>query len=175
MTTRLIAEFAQPESIIGAIRQVRAAGHRARDAFTPFPVEDVAQELGLPRSRLRFIMLLVGVAVAVFAYALQWYSAVIDLPINSGGRPLNSWPVFLLAPFEVGVFAAALAGFVTMLWQCGLPRLHDAVFTVPGFERATQDRFFLLAEARAADEGGVALRHLLQDVGALAVTEVREG
>ena len=90
--------------------------------------------------------------VAVLAFGLQWYSAVIDYPLNSGGRPLNSWQVFLLVPFEVGVFAAALCGVVALLWSCGLPRLHHPLFEVPGFERATQDRFFLLAAAGENDD-----------------------
>jgi len=113
-------------------------------------------------------------AVAAFAFALQYYSAVFAYPINSGGRPLNSWPVFLLVPFEVGIFSAALAGILAFLWSCRLPRLHDPLFAIPGFERATQDRFFLLATADNNDDATLALRHLLEEAGALVVTEVRQ-
>jgi hypothetical protein len=119
-------------------------------------------------------MLIGGLAVAFFAFGLQYYSAVFAYPINSGGRPLNSWPVFLLVPFEVGIFAAALAGIIAFLHSCRLPRLHDPLFAIPGFERATQDRFFLLAAAAQDDEAGRALRHLLEQSGALVVTEVRK-
>jgi hypothetical protein len=44
---------------------------------------------------------------------------------------------------------------------------------VPGFERATQDRFFILAETDVVTEG-VRLRHVLEDAGALVVTQVWE-
>ena len=92
--------------------------------------------------------------VAAFAFGLQWYSAVIAYPINSGGRPLNSWQVFWLVPFEVGVFAAALCGVIALFWSCGLPRLHHPLFEIPGFERATQDRFFLLATPETERRSG---------------------
>jgi hypothetical protein len=170
----LLAEFADPASLIAAMRSVRAARFRIADAFTPFPLDEVVQTIAPERPLIRPVMLAAGVLVAALAYVVQWYSAVIDYPIDSGGRPLHSWPVFLLVPFEVGVFVAAVAGLLAFLWECGLPRLHDSVFGVPGFERATDDRFLLLAEAPGAPDEGVRLRHILADAGALVVTEMRE-
>jgi hypothetical protein len=119
-------------------------------------------------------MLAGGLLVAAFAFALQWYSAVIAYPINSGGRPLNSWQVFWLVPFEFGIFAAALCGVIALLWSCGLPRLHHPLFEIPGFERASQDRFFLLAASEPNDEAVRELRHILETAGAVVVTEVRQ-
>jgi hypothetical protein len=173
MNGHLIAEFANPEVLHAALRRVKEAGHQALDAFTPYPVDGLDEDLGIARSRIRYAMLVGGLVVAACAFGLQWYSAVIDYPLNSGGRPLNSWQVFLLVPFEVGVFAAALSGVIAFLWSCGLPRLHHPLFEIPGFERATQDRYFLLAAAKAGEAVGD-LRHLLEAAGAVVVTEVRQ-
>ena len=118
-------------------------------------------------------MLAGGVIAAAFAFGLQCYSAVIDYPLNSGGRPLFSWQVFLLVPFEVGIFAAALSGVIALLWSCGLPALHHPLFEIPGFERATQDHFFLLAQAKLDDGAALDLRHVLETSGAVVVTELR--
>ena len=169
MTAKLVAEFLDGEALKAALERVRSAGHAALEAFAPYPIEGLAEQLGQGRSAIRGVMLAGGLGAAAFAFALQWYSAVIDYPINSGGRPLNSWQVFLLVPFEVGVLAAALAGVITFLWSCRLPRLHDAMFEIPGFERATQDRYFLLA---ASDGDPNELRTVLRDAGAVAVTEL---
>jgi Protein of unknown function (DUF3341) len=174
MTGPLLAEFRDPETLSHALAQVKQARFRALDAFTPYPVEGLAEELTVGTSAIRPVMLAGGLAVAAFAFALQWYSAVINYPINSGGRPLNSWQVFWLVPFEVGVFAAALCGVIALFWSCGLPRLHHPLFEVPGFERATQDRFFLLAAPEADDEPTLDLRHLLEAAGAVVVTEVHQ-
>ena len=173
MSGNLIAEFRNPEVLNAALRRVKEAGHQALDTFTPYPVEGLDEELGIAPSRIRYAMLAGGLIVAACAFGLQWYSAVIDYPLNSGGRPLNSWQVFLLVPFEVGVFAAALSGVVAFLWSCGLPRLHHPLFEIPGFERATQDHYFLLVAAKA-DEAVGDLRHVLEAAGAVVVTEVRQ-
>jgi hypothetical protein len=179
MNGSLIAEFENPEALCTALRLVKGSDHRAIDAFTPYPIDGLAEELGIPASRIRYAMLAGGLIVAAFAFALQWYSAVIDYPLNSGGRPLNSWQVFLLVPFEVGVFAAALCGVVAFLRACDLPKLHHPLFEIPGFERATQDHFFLLVAAKAAEAkaNGDAihdLRSILHAAGATVVTEVRQ-
>jgi predicted membrane-bound mannosyltransferase len=171
MSAKLLAEFLEPDALKAAVTHVRTAGFVALQAFTPYPIDGLAEQLGQDRSNIRPAMLTAGLGTAAFAFALQWYSAVIDYPIISGGRPLNSWQVFLLVPFEVGVFAAALAGVLAFLWSCRLPRLHDALFEIPGFERATEDRYFLLT---ACDGDLRRLRTALRDAGAVSVTELRQ-
>ena len=174
MSGTLIAEFKTSDALRAALRQVKEGGHHALDAFTPYPLEGLDAELEIQPSRIRYAMLAGGLIVAAFAFALQWYSAVIDYPLNSGGRPLNSWQVFLLVPFEVGVFAAALCGVIAFLRSCGLPRLHHPLFEIPGFERATQDRFFLLVAAKKTEKALRNLRNALEAAGAMVVTEVRQ-
>lgn len=174
MSDTFLAEFETPETLAMVLREVREAGHSPLDAFTPFPVNEIETEIDCEPSRIRLVMLVIGVLVAAGAYFVQWWSAVYAYPLNVGARPLNSWPVFLLAPFEVGVLAAAIAGLVAFCRSCGLPRLHHALFEVPGFERATDDRFFLLVRSAPSDDRGLALRHMLEHRGALVVTELRE-
>ena len=171
MSRPLLAEFETPEALVRALRLARADGHRAIDAFSPFPVEDLAAALDPPRVPVRPIMAAAGFGAAAAMYALQWYGAVHAYPLNSGGRSLHSWPVFLLVPFEVGVLAAAVAGFAAFLWGCGLPRLHHPLFAMPRFERASQDRFLLLVAPRGPAEG---LRRTLEEAGARLVSDLHE-
>ena len=169
MSTPLLAEFETPDALLDGYRRARAEGHRALDAFTPFPLEDLSEAFGPPPRLIRPVMALAGFGAAGAMYLLQWWSAVHAYPLNSGGRPLHSWPVFLLVPFEFGILAAAIAGFVSFLAACGLPRLHHALFTMPQFERASQDRFLLLV---APKDDPAPLRHLLEEAGASLVAEM---
>jgi len=171
MTTQFVAEFETVEGLVSAARQLRQDGHRLLDAFTPFPVAELDGILALKSSNIRLVMLAAGIIMAASAYGLQWYSSVIEYPLDVGGRPLHSWPVFLLAPFEVGMLVAVFSGLVALLWNCGLPRLHHPVFDIAGFERASQDRFFLLTAA-SDEQDQHTLHHALERTGALSVSEM---
>jgi len=169
VTTPLLAEFETPEALVDGYRRARVAGHRTLDAFTPFPLETFSDAFNPPPRWIRPAMAVGGFGAAGAMYLLQWWSAVYDYPLNSGGRPLHSWPVFLLVSFEVGILAAAVCGFIALLVTCGLPRLHHPLFQMPQFERASQDRFLLLVVPK--DEPGP-LRDLLEASGARLVAEL---
>ncbi len=171
MTKPLVAEFSDADSLVSAAIRLKQEGHQLLDAFTPFRLPELDEVLPVETGGVRRAMLLGGLAVAAFAYFLQWYSSVIDYPLNTGSRPLHSWPVFLLVPFEVGMLAGALSGFVAFLWNCRLPSLYHPVFDTTDFARATQDRFFLLAAQTAEEERTASLRETLKRSGALTVLE----
>jgi hypothetical protein len=172
MNRALIAEFDDAVRFAEAVRTLERGGAKPLDALTPFPMPEVASAIiGDGPSPIRAIMALAGFGAAIFAYLLQWYSAVFAYPIDSGGRPFNSWPIFVLVPFEVGIFAAAVAGFVVFLVGAGLPRLNHPLFEYPGLGRASQDRFLVLF-ARAPSEGANEdMRHALLRAGAISVGE----
>jgi len=168
----VIAEFGNPGALSAAARRVREQGFRPVDALTPCPVEGLDEPLALPPSPIRWPMLIAALGVAAFAYALESWSAILAYPIESGGRPLHSWPVYLLVPFEVGVLAAGLAGFIALLFLCGLPRLHHPLFDWDAVERATDDRYFLLMAAPDNEDESGRLRALLADLKALRVRDM---
>jgi hypothetical protein len=171
MTVMLLAEFRDSDALVAAARAL-PPGMRAHDAYTPFPVPGLAEVLGAPTSRIRIPMFLGFVGIAGGAYFMEWYSAVFDYPFNSGGRPLHSWPVFVLFPFEIGILAAAVAGLLALFWRSGLPRLNHPLFDISRFAAASQDRFFLAAEPPAPAFDARRLHAALVRHGAVMVTEV---
>lgn len=172
--SEILALFDSEAAAVEAGRLLRARGCLLRDALSPYPVPELAALAGTPPAGLRWPMAFCGFGAAALAYWLQWWSAVHAYPIDSGGRPLHSWPVFLLVPFEVGILAAGLAGCVAFLLRCRLPRLHHPLFDLPGTERLSQDRFALLI-APPPRTSPAALADLLFACGALSVTETGRG
>ncbi len=142
----LVATFHTPEALMRAAEKAKEEGFPSEDALTPFPVAGIDGVLGLKQANIRRPMAIAGFSAAAFAYALEWYSAAIAYPYDLGGRPFNSWPVFLLFPFELGILVAAITGFVALLIHCGLPSPHHSLFDVRGVERASSDRFLLAVE-----------------------------
>ena len=119
MTAVLLAAFPQPQALIAAARASRDADHRVVDAYSPYPLDELSELLDAPVSRLRLMMLLGGVLVAALAFGTEYYTAVIDYPYNSGGRPLNSWPALLVVPFATAFLGPTIAGFITFLVETG--------------------------------------------------------
>jgi hypothetical protein len=143
----LLAEFQKPEEVLGATRRARQEGYTLMDAYTPYPVEGLAAELGMRNTGIPFVVLMAGLVGAAAGYAMQYYTMAVDYPFNIGGRPYHSWPVFIPIAFEVMVLVAGFAALLGMLLLNGLPRPYHPVFNVPRFVEASQDRFFLCIEA----------------------------
>lgn len=167
--TWLLAEFAGADGLLAAARQARAAGYARLEAYAPCAVPGLDEALGLGETGVPPLMLAFGTLGGTGAFLLQAYLAAVDYPLNAGGRPFFSWPPFVLVAFELTVLGAALAGFIGMLALNGLPRLHHPVFEAPGFERCSQDRYFL---ALGTAHDPAAARAFLEGLGALAVREV---
>jgi hypothetical protein len=139
----MLAEFDEPEALTRAVRAAKDAGYTRLDAFAPFPVQDVADELGAKPTIIPWITLVAAfVGAAIQYYSQHWMNAV-DYPLNVGGRPLESWPAFIPATIIVAILWGGAATLLGLLMILRLPRLHHPLFEVESFARASEDRFFL--------------------------------
>ncbi len=168
----LIAEFEKPEALVEGIRSARERGFRRMEAYTPFSIEAVDEAMENPRSKLPLIVLCGGIFGFSAAWLLQYYVAVFHYPINVGGRPLNSWPSFIVIMFEMTILCAALSGFFGLWITCGLPRPYHPLFNVPQFQLASRNRFFLCIESDDPLFDTGATRDFLYRLDPLSVSEV---
>jgi hypothetical protein len=168
----LMAEFGSADALIAAARQAHAAGYRRMDAYTPYPIDELSEALGLKRSKLPPIVLTGGLLGGLGGYFLQYWVNVIHLPLNVGGRPFHSWPAFIVPTFECTILAAALSAVLGMFFLNGLPHPYHPVFNVPRFALASRDRYFLVIEAQDPQFDPQATRQLFLDLNASEVSEV---
>ena len=174
-TQGLLVEFASGEELLNAVRRVRRElPNFAFEAYSPCAVEGMDEALGYRRDGVASWMLLGAVIGGVGTYALEWYSAVFNYPINVGGRPTASWPAFLPAALEMTVLGAAVFGVLAMLIGNGLPRLNHPLFDAKAFERASADRFFMLVHWHDPNIDIQPVRELCRSLSALAVEEVSQ-
>lgn len=143
----LMAEFDTPTALVSAARAAREKGYRKLDAYSPFPIEELSDALHLHKNKLPLIVLIGGICGGLTGYLLQYYVTVWDFPINIGGRPLHSWPAYIIITFEMTILFAAISAVLGLLALCGLPMPYHPTFNVPRFALASRNRFFLCIEA----------------------------
>ncbi len=168
----LMAEFRTADQLLAATQRTRAAGYRKIDAYTPYPVEGLAEALNFRHTHISLIVFIGGLLGAVTGYALQYWTMAVDYPINVGGRPLNSWPMFVPVVFELTILFAALFAVFGMLALNGLPMPYHPVFNVERFLRASRDRFFLLIDGSDPKFDYDATRQFLQSLNPREVSDV---
>lgn len=168
----LMAEFTQAKDVLEATRRVRSEGYRDVEVYTPFPVEGLSESIGFSRNRVAVVVFCGGLIGGIGGYFMQWFSAVKDYPFNIGGRPLHSWPAFLIPTFEMVVLGAALCAFFGMLILNGLPKLHHPVFNTPRFDLAMRNGFFLCIKTSDPHFDRENTARLLDDLGPARVSEI---
>ena len=174
MRTGTLAEMGTPEEMLHAVGELRRAGYQRLDAFSPYPVPGAEQALGLPRSRLDWIVFPFAMGGAGLGMVIQILCNASDYPINVGGRPLLSLPAFIPITFETGVLVSSFAAIFTWLVLAGLPELHAPIFDVDGFNRASIDRFWVGVDERDPKYDADDVERLLHRLGAISVHRAKE-
>ncbi len=168
----ILAEFADADELVTAAARIYDLGYRYVECYSPLPVEGAADAVGYHRTRMPLVVLCGGTVGGLGGFALQYWTTVISYPLDIGGRPLFSWPSFVPVVFEMTVLVAALSAVLGMLAMNGLPQPHHPLFAVKGFERATQDRFFLSIRAHDPKFDPQQTRQTLQELGGQEIVDV---
>lgn len=170
----LLAEYDDPDKLVAAARQARAADYHKLDGFSPFPVEGLAEAVGYGYTLMPLIVLLGGILGAVLGFFMQYFAYVHDYPLNVGGRPLNSWPAFFPVSFELCILTASIFGLLGLFALNGFPMPYHPVFNEPRFNLASRDRFFLLIQAEDPQFDVEKTKKFLKETGAEFVTELQK-
>ena len=170
----VMGEFETPQAILHAAKSAREAGYRHVTAYTPIPVEGLAEAIGFRWTAVPLITLLGGLAGGLSGFAMEYWMSAVSYPMNIGGRPLNSWPAFIPVTFELTILGASLSAVIGMLALNRLPQPYHPVFNVERFARASTDRFFLCIESRDPKFQLAEASKFLQGVSAQHVSEVKD-
>jgi hypothetical protein len=170
----LMAEFGSASDLVEAAKTTHRSGYNDIEAYSPFPVHGLSEAVGFKKDWVPFVVLLGGIVGGCTGYGLQYWVSAITYPLNIGGRPLNSWPSFVIITFELTVLFAGLSAMIGMLILNDLPRPYHPVFNVPQFERASQDRFFLCVFAADPKFDVSQTRRFLESLKPISIAEVPE-
>lgn len=168
----LMAEFDSAKDLVAAAHKAHRAGYRKLDAYSPFPIEGLAEAIGFHKNGVPLIVLIGGIIGALSALGLQYYVAVITYPTNIGGRPYFSWPAFIVVIFELTILFAGLSAVVGMLALNGLPMPYHPVFNVPEFAKASENKFFLVVFSSDPNYDSSQTRSFLSSLSPRMIAEV---
>lgn len=169
----LLAEFNTPRDLVIATEAAYEAGYRRMECYTPYPVEEAAVALRFHKTRVPLVCLLGGLMGLTVAYLMQSWINVWGYPINIAGRPLFSWPAFIIPAYEWTILFSGLSAGFGMIALNGLPQLYHPLFNAPNFRNgATTDKFFLCLEAGDPQFSLGGTRAFLEQYPAVSVVEV---
>jgi len=171
-TYGLMAEFDAVNAAILAAPNAYGAGYRKMDAYAPFPVEELSEAVGFHKNGVALVCLVGGLLGCTGAFILQWWINTISYPVNIAGRPLNSWPSFIIVTFEMTILFSGLSAVFGMLALNGLPMPYHPVFNVPQFDRASKDRFFLVIFSSDKNYDAMRTRQFLESLNPISIAEV---
>lgn len=181
----LLAEFDSPAAIMHAAERIRSEGYRWWDCCVPFPVHGLDKAMGVKPTILPVLVFFCGLTGCVLATVLQWFTNGTDLsvwalvPVTGynfmiSGKPYSSIPAWIPVMFELTVLLASVGCFLLVLLLNGLPRHYHPLFRSKRFARATDDRFFVVIEARDPKFYRDKTEALLDSLNPIAIEEVKD-
>jgi hypothetical protein len=168
MAKILVATFPDTEDLLRAVRKARREMFRVYDVFTPFPVHGLDEALGVRRSRLPWATLLCALTGLTTAVVLQFYTNILDWPLDVGGKPDNSTLAFIPICFELSVLFGGLGSVAALLLRARLYPGKKLWLVNPGI---TDDVFAVVLRRPSDDETHQRALTLLKECGAASVTE----
>jgi len=143
-----MAEFDTPQALIDAAKRTHEAGYKKIDAYSPFPIEGLAEEIGFHFNEVPLVVLIGGIIGGLTGYVMQYWMSAVDYPLNIGGKPPHSWPAFVVITFEM------------------------TILNVPRFAFASKDRFFLIVFSSDKKYHRAETRQFLESLAPRSVSEV---
>src|SRR5580704_3576951 len=170
----LLAEFGTPEEVLAAAHRTKEAGYKRFDAYSPIPVEGLAEAVGFDWTALPSMVLAGGILGGCTGFGMCYYANVISYPWNIAGKPPNSWPMWIAITFELTILGAALCAVLGMLALNGLPMPYHPLFNAERFAMASNDRFFICITADDKKFDLSQTRAFLEGLHAHGVVEVED-
>jgi len=170
----ILAEFKNPKELTDVAKDMVSAGYTKFDTYSPFPIHGIDKAMNLKKSKLGWIVF--GHALIGFtgAISMMYFMAVMDYPMNISGKPFFNAPAWVPITFELTVLLSAFGAVFGMFFLNGLPKLHNPLFNVERFKKATDDGFFACIEAEDDKFEAEKVKDLFEKAGATYIEEVYE-
>ena len=164
----LVATFSDARRLTSAVRAARRENFSIYDVYAPYPIHHLDDAMGIRHTRLPWVTLAAGAGGLLSALLLQFYTAVIDWPLNVGGKPDNSTLAFVPISFELTVLFGGLATVAALFLRARLfPGRRERLVA----DGITNDAFALVLRKRDGSFNTDLACSVLRENGAEAIEE----
>lgn len=170
----LMAEFNSPGDVLRAAEQVRTAGYRRWDVFTPFPVHGLDKVMGCRNSPVGWVSLATGAGAFASVVGLIWFANAFDYPLVVGGKPMFSAPMTFVPAYIMLIMGAAVGALLGMLGLNQLPRLHHPLLDHKRFALVSRDKFIIVIGAQDEKFCATETKKLLEAIGGAHIEIVED-
>lgn len=161
----LVGVFDKEETMLSAFRKMREQEIEIEDVFTPYPVHEILEKQGR-KSRITIVGWFYGFFASLGVLAFLIYTAVIDWPLNYGGKPSNAFPSFIVITIILTIFSITILSLFTFSWRANLwPSNEKPIY----YKGATDDQFVILVNKEKTDAARAA--SVMKETGAIEVLE----
>ncbi len=171
----ITALFDTPDQIIHAAEKVSNSGYKEFDVHTPYPVHGMDDAMKLKPSKLGYVTLVFGLSGAALALLLQYWTMVVDYPMNIGGKPFFSLPAFIPVTFELTVLLATLAtviGMISVFFR--FPDNKHPLHDTPYMASVSRDKYGVFIAAKDKKFDTAEVKALFESLGGKNISEVYE-
>ena len=162
----LVGIYDDDDVVLKAVREVKKAGVRIHEVYTPFPIHGLDVALGHPRSRLGIVAFLFALSGTLTALLLTAYMESFDWPMIVGGKDSFSIIVYVPVIFELTVLFCALGMVGTFIVSNGLgPTVKPLMYDL----RTTDNKFAMAIDMGKNDLGEGEVERILKNSGAAEV------
>lgn len=158
--------FDDEQVLFPAVKNVRKAGYKIHDVYTPMPIHGLDAMMGLRDTSLHTAGFIYGLAGTTTALGFISWALTYDWPLNFGGKPFFALPAWIPITFELTVLFSSVGMVLTFCYLCQLAPFVKKDHFHP---RSTDDLFVMVIECTEKTNEQEVI-NFLQSIGAKDVS-----
>jgi hypothetical protein len=164
----VLALFKEPAYLKQAAEKIRKLSITKTEAYTPFAVHGLEKAMGIKKSRISVVTLVMGLAGCALGFFFQVWTSAVDWPINVGGKPLISWPAFIPITFETTILIGGVVTTLALYAICRLPNFNPKILD----PRLTNDHFGLWIDESDPNYKAIEVETIFKECNAVEIKKI---
>lgn len=163
----VLAVFNDEDQLVEAFEKIKACGVKPVEVYTPYPVHEILEGMG-KKTYISHAAFFYGLFAAIGILSFLYYAAVIDWPLNYGGKPFNSFPSFIVVTIVATILSVTI---LTLFTFSARAKIFPGKKAVILHQQATDDKFVIVLDKENLGEQIEEITTIIREHGELVIRE----